>query len=207
MKRLPVLPPLILLLLGTALSACGSPPATVPAPLPTMLIASRPAETDIPTPLAPGTSFEPAVYSDPIIGIELDYPKGWMIDLASVGERASQAQISSWQHAPGDPVTGRPEGSTLVNVTAYQWDPQNDLAAYVTQRKLAWESSGFGVLSEESITLKDGWPAAALVVQFPEGKSFFLFSYVGARYLEVSGDGDLELVRRIAFTLRPMGRQ
>jgi hypothetical protein len=206
-KKLPVPTLLILALPGMALSACASQPATIPTPLPTVLVPARPAQTDIPTPLAPEASFEPAVYSDPVIGIELDYPSGWMVDLANVGARASQAQISSWQHAPGDPLTGRPEGSTVVNVTAYQWDPQNDLAAYVTQRKLAWESSGFGVLSEESITLKEGWPAVALVVQFPEGKSLFLFTYVGASYLEVSGNGDLELVRRIAFTLRPMGHQ
>jgi len=196
----------ILLLLSSAFSACGSPASTFPEPLPTILIPSRPAETDISTPLVPSTSFEPAVYSDPILGIELDYPRGWMLDFAQGGERASQAQISSWQHSSGDPVTGRPEGSTLVNVTTYLWEPQNDLAAYIAQRKLAWGSSGFGVLSEEWITLKDGWRAVVLMVQFPEGPAFYLFTYVGSSYVEVSGEGDLDLVRQIALTLRPLGR-
>jgi hypothetical protein len=172
-----------------------------------VLVPSRPAETDIPTPLAPDTAFEPVVYRDSLLGIELDYPKGWFVEVAHVGGRAAQAQITSWPHAPGDAVTGRPAGSILVNVTVYQWDPQNDLAAFANQRKLAWESSGFSVLSEETITLKDGWPAIVLLVQFPEGQDFYLFTYVGASYVEVSGDGDLDLVRQIALTLRPIGRQ
>lgn len=207
MKSFRVLPVFLLLLLGLSLSACGATPETLPAPASPIVVPSRPAETDIPTPLAPDTDFESVIYLDPILGIELDYPKGWFVEVAHVGGRAGQAQISSWQHAPGDAVTDRPAGTTLVNVTVFQWEPQNDLAAFVSQRRLAWESSGFPVLSEEAVTLKDGWPAVTLLVQFPEGQVFYLITYVGASYVEVSGDGDLDLVRRIAFTLRPMGRQ
>jgi hypothetical protein len=198
--------PLLLFVLtaGLALAACAPVPETVPAPLPSVVV-PRPAGTDIPTPVAQGPSFDPATYADAATGFELDYPAGWMLESALIGERATQAQIASWPHAPGDPVTGRPVGSTLVSVTSYQWDPQNDLNAYTAQRRLAWESSGFTVVSEEAVTLSVGWPAVAFVVQLPEGQAFYLFTYVGARYVEVSGDGDLALLREIALTLRPIG--
>lgn len=50
-----------------------------------------------------------------------------------------------------------PEGATRVAVVINQWDPKNDLAAFVDVRKTAWESSGFTILDEEPLTLDLGW--------------------------------------------------
>ena len=34
--------------------------------------------------------------------------------------------------------------------------------------------------------------------------AFFLFTTLGDRYLEISGEGDLPLIREVASTLRPL---
>lgn len=157
-----------------------------------------------PTNAAPAS----ALYRDEQAGFELDYPLGWMMEASTeVGARGSQGTLTSWQHIPGDIVTDRPGGSTLIALSVYQWDPKNDLAAYIAQRKLAWEASGFVIVSEESVTLSGLQPAQIFVIETPEKlQSFFLLTNVGEDYLQISGDGDLELVRQVALTLRVFSR-
>ena len=83
------------------------------------------------------------------------------------------------------------------------WDPKNDLEAFIAQRKLAWESSGTALLSEERITLNGDWPAAEFIAQGVDGVlSYFLFTTIGEQYLTLSGNGDLALLAEIAHTLR-----
>ena len=170
--------------------------------------AVTPSATQAPEPEPTHAAPESALYRDEQAGFELDYPLGWMLEASTeVGARGSQGTLTSWQHIPGDIVTDRPGGSTLIALTVYQWDPKNDLTAYITQRKTAWEASGFIIVSEESVTLSGLQPAQLFVIETPEKfRSFVLFTNVGEDYLQISGDGDLDLVRQVALTLRVYSR-
>ena len=101
-------------------------------------------------------------------------------------------------------MTTLPEGATRVSATVYRWNPKNDLAAYVANRKTAWEASGFQILQEEQLTLELGLPAVQFTVQTPESQAIFLFAALGDQYLELSGEGNLELVREIVQRVRPI---
>jgi len=215
MKRLIV----ALLLVMTLLSACGAAPAnttlepvetTVPAlpsdtaPAPTETsVAVIPSDTvPPPNPKLPATSFESQPYINETFGFALDYPVGWTVNEMVLGPRGTQIQFLSSPDLVN--AATLPEGATRVNATIYQWDPKNDLPAYVANRKTAWEASGFQVLKEEPLTLELGLPAVQLTVQTPEAQVIFLFAALGDQYLELSGEGNLELVNEIVGRLRPI---
>lgn len=211
---------ILVILLASLLAACAFaiPTATLPASTQTMpqpeatateiAVVTEPTSVVEPTatllPEPTHAAPETALYRDDQAGFELDYPVGWMLEASTeVGSRGSQGTLTSWGHTPGDVVTDRPANSTLVTLTVYQWDPKNDLAAFVTQRKLAWEASGFVVLSDEALTLSGLQPAQSFVIETPDKlHAFFLFTVVGDAYLQISADGDLAQARQIAITLR-----
>jgi len=86
----------------------------------------------------------------------------------------------------------------------YNWDPINDLAAYVTQRKTAWESGASKIITEAKGDLADGRKEMHFIVESPvKLRSYFLFTTVGENYLQIAGEGDLALIDTIAHTLRP----
>ncbi|HJW89496.1 MAG TPA: hypothetical protein VJ436_02520, partial [Anaerolineales bacterium] len=154
-------------------------------------------ETTTPTPTTPAEeptlSFEPAAYRDETLGFELLHPAGWLVeDPETLGDRAYQVKFT--------------DGSgPRLNLIILQWDPKNDLAAYVAQRKLAWEGSGLTLVSEETLSLEGGVQAARFVVQTPEGEQvLFFFTPVGDRYLELNGTGDLVLLAEITGTVRSL---
>jgi hypothetical protein len=210
----------------TLLSACsGAPANTTPEPVQTDLPA-LPSETAIPpmdtavpvipsetaqaptepasNPKLPAASFEAQTYVNGEVGFALDYPAGWTVNEVVVGPRGTQVQfLSSPELAEAATL---PEGATRVNATIYQWDPKNDLAAYVANRKTAWQASGFQILEEEQVVLELGLSAVQLTVQTPDAQSIFLFAALGDQYLELSGEGDLELVKEIVGRLRPISR-
>ncbi len=73
----------------------------------------------------------------------------------------------------------------------------------MTQRRTAWLASGIQILEESSGDLADGRKYIGYIVESPEKQqTFFLFTALGEKYLEVSGEGDLALVAEIARTLR-----
>ncbi len=119
-----------------------------------------------------------------------------------VGDRGTQVQFLSSPELAEAPVV--PPGGTRVNATIYQWDPKNDLAAYVANRKTAWEASGFQILAEEPRVLELGLPAVQFTVQTPEAQAILLIAALGDQYLELSGEGNLELVKEIVGRLRPI---
>jgi hypothetical protein len=169
------------------------PTATEPVDVPTEVV---------PVPKLPAVSFESQTYIDEISGFALDYPAGWTVTEAMVGGRGSQVQFLSSPDLAN--LETLPEGATRVSAAIYQWDPKNDLAAYVSQRKIAWEASGFTILEEEQLILEQGLPAVQFTVQTPGGPTVFLIAAIGDQYLVVNGEGDLELVKEIVQHVRPI---
>jgi hypothetical protein len=176
------------------IDAPPAPSATAQAAGPTAIPETAPAEPAENPPAAPATSFEPALYQDAAAGIELSYPAEWGAPVpVQQGERGSIVQLSQ-------------DGAPRLDIAVLRWDPTNDLAAYVANRKLAWEASGFSVTSEETYPLADGRQAARFIVRTSTGElAFFFFTPVGDSYLALSGGGDLELLTEISSTVRPLG--
>jgi hypothetical protein len=176
--------------------------APISAPTPETAT-SEPASEPTTAPVIETTqlSFTPATFTDESAGFELDYPAEWTLDPSSqVGTRGGQALLLS----PGTTPETVADGGTRVSVTTYLWDPKNDLDAYVAQRKVAWDASGFAITREEQWQLADGRTAYVFVTQMPEQPSFTLFTTIGEDYLQISGEGDLALVEEIAHTLRSL---
>ena len=125
----------------------------------------------------------------------------WTLDPSSqVGVRGAQALLLS----PGTTPETVADGGTRVSVTVYLWDPKHDLDAYVAQRKVAWDASGFAASQEETWQLADGRTVYSFSVRTPDVPTLYLLTTVGEDYLVMTGDGDLTLFREIAHTLRPL---
>ena len=202
-----------LFVLMIVLSACAPQPAAtdLPAPIETTMpalpsdteTATVPTATEAaPSPKLPAASFEAQTYVNEAAGFALDYPAGWTVNEAVIGDRASQAQFLSSPELADMPTL--PEGATRLSAVIYQWDPKNDLAAYVAHSKTAWEASGFTVLEEQQLTLELGLPAVQLTVQTPEAQVVYLIAAIGDQYLVVSGEGDLNLAKEIMQRVRPI---
>ena len=210
-----LLPPLMILL-----SACTTAPAaTTPAPgqpnvpaVPSDTAAaptetSAPAltsETAAPSHKLPAASFEAQTYVNDTAGFALDYPSGWTVNEVVVGERGTQIQfLSAPELAEAATV---PADAARVNATIYQWDPKNDLEAYLAHWKGNWQGQGFTILEEEPLVLELGLPATRFTVQTPDGQVVFLVTALEDQYLVLSGEGDLELVNEIVQRLRPISQ-
>jgi hypothetical protein len=197
-------PRLIGLILCAGLLVSCAPQPHIDRETPPTALPAAPTSTAAPTPtpvfLAP--SFPAASYRDEPNGFELDYPSGWMVSPnTQIGSRGSQAQLLS----PGATAEQLPDGASRVGITIYLWDPKNDLAAYVDHRKLAWQSGTQTIESEGEGELVGGRHEMDFVVRGVDGaRALFLFTTLGDRYLEISGEGNLELIREIARTLRPV---
>jgi len=211
---------LAVLVLVLWLASCSAPEPT-PAPeatsapesvessgMPIIPVGSEPAATEmivVPEGKIPAASFESQTYVDETVGFALDYPANWTATESMVGDRGSQTLLLSTPEIAE--LAELPAGATRVSVTVYQWEPKNDLAAFVEVRKTAWDASGFTILEEEEPVLDLGLAAKQFVVQTPDGKQvLFLFAAVGDQYLSIGGEGDLDLVKEIAGRLRPISK-
>jgi hypothetical protein len=164
---------------------------------------TAPAPTEAaPNPKLPAASFESQPYINETAGFALDIPTGWTVNEMVVGDRGTQVQFLSAPELAEAPVV--PEGATRLNATIYQWDPKNDLGAFVAQQKTAWESSGITILEEEQLVLEQGLPAVRFQVQAPDAELILLMAALGDQYLVLSGEGDLALVDEIVQRLRPI---
>jgi len=204
---------LVLSLMLSWLSACRVPPTnTPPAPVesdapavPATAAATAPVQVPtaiLPSGKLPAASFESRTYINETVGFALDYPAGWSVNEAVVGSRGSQLQFLSSPELANLAVL--PEGATRVTATVYQWDPKNDLAAFVANQKNAWDASGFEILEEEPITLELGLSATQFTIQTPDANVLFLVTAIGDQYLVLSGEGNLELVKEIVQRVRPI---
>ena len=200
-----------IIFVSVMLLATCSAPGTTPIPVQTD-VPALPANTEpVPTPTEaasnpklPPASFEAETYINEEAGFALDYPAGWTVNEVVVGDRGTQVQfLSSPEIAE---MATLPEGETRVNATIYQWDPKNDLAAFVANQISAWEASGFIILEEEQLVLELGLPAVRFTVQTPEANVVFLVTALEDQYLVLSGEGDLELAKEIVQRLRPISR-
>ena len=213
MKRLSI----ALFLLMTLLSACaGTPAITTREPVqtddPVLPSSTLPAPTEtapasaeaVPNPKLPAAPFDSQPYINEAAGFALDIPAGWTIDEQVIGSRGTQVQFLSAPEVAEAPVV--PEGATRLNATIYQWDPKNDLAAFVANKKTAWEASGITILEEEQMVLELGLPAVRFHVQAPDANLVFLIAALEDQYLVLSGEGDLELVKEIVERVRPISR-
>jgi hypothetical protein len=180
-------------------------PATETA-VPAMETTLPPTPTEAPVSggKLPASSFDSQPYINEEAGFALDIPTGWTINEVVVGPRGTQIQFLSKPELADAAVI--PEGETRVNATIYLWDPKNDLDAYVEHRKTAWEASGFTILEEEPLTLELGLPAVLFTIQTSETQFVVLLAALRDSYLEINGEGDLELVKEIALRLRPISQ-
>ena len=147
-------------------------------------------------------SFAAADYLEESAGILIRYPEGWGISpREQIGERGAQAGLLS----PGSTLEEIAEGGSRIIITTYTWDPKNDLAAYVDQRRLAWDASGFEILSEESLSLTNGRIVEVFRIKTGEGgEVIFALTNAGEDYLQVFGDGDLDLCTEIIRSMEPV---
>src|SRR5215217_3790677 len=181
------------------LATCGpKPQAPVDAPpaqpiVPATETAVPPTLTEalVPEGKLAAPPFPAKLYVSKTGGFAMDYPDGWTVSEMVVGERGSQTRfLSSPELVDAATI---PAGSTRVVANIYQWDPKNDLAAYVQQRKIAWEASGFNILEEQPVTLELGLPAILFTVRSPDTDVVYLVAALQDQYLVISGEGDLEL--------------
>lgn len=137
----------------------------------------------------------PLVYTDETAGIQIFYPEGWTTsDDQVIGERGSQTMLLS----PGSSIEKAADGGARIILVTYQWEPKNDLDAFVAQRKTAWEASGFMIQSEEGRDLGNGKKMMVFQIETTDDINvIFAFTTSGEDYLQISGDGDLELCRQI----------
>ena len=202
----------IVFILVVWLATCSGPkpdnPARVGAAPATDIPASAtnvpptPTETLTPAAKLPAASFDAQTYVNKEAGFALDYPTGWTLNEMVVGPRGTQVQFLSKPELK-DAAT-IPAGETRFVGTIYLWDPKNDLAAYVAHWKDAWSASGFTILSEEQLTLEQGLPAVMFTVQSAENQIVFLVTALKDQYLVLSGEGNLDLVKRMMARLRPI---
>jgi hypothetical protein len=154
-------------------------------------------------PAAP--AFESLTYRDQVNGFELDYPSVWTIDSSiQSGTRGSQIQLFS----PGTTAEKVADGGSRLTITVLQWDPKGDLAAYEAQRRVAWDAGGFKVMDGSVRQLVDGRPASDFFIEAPDGVlAYFLLTTNGDQYLQLAGEGDLQLLKAVGRTLRPLDYQ
>lgn len=180
--------------------------AVLPTPTETAAPAAPAAPTESAAPVGklPAPPFPAKLYVSRSGGFALDYPDTWTVSETVVGDRGTQIQfLSSPDLAEAVTI---PAGGTRVTAVIYQWDPKNDLTAYVEQRKTAWEASGFTILDEQQRTLELGLQAVQLTVQTPEAQVVYLIAALNDQYLVISGEGDLELAKQIMERVRPISQ-
>jgi hypothetical protein len=209
---------LVLFILALDLAACAAPATPTPAsdgrftPIPPGDSATVGSNMPVPGAVVtqavvegkkPAPPFESQTYINETVGFALDYPAQWTAKETVVGDRGSQTLLLSKPDIAD--LETVPAGETRVAVTIYQWDPKNDLTAFVDSRKAGWEASGFTILDETHPTLDLGLAADRFTVQTPDGHTtVFMFAAIGDQYLSISGEGNLALVQVIMSYLRPI---
>ena len=200
---------LVFTLLILATTACT--PAATAVPVDSVIVppTQEPAATLDPTEAPvnrklPAPSYESQTYVNQDVGFALDYPVGWTVTETVVGDRGKQIQFLSAPELAD--VSILPENAARLTAVVYQWDPKNDLAAYLATRKTAWENSGFTIVEELPLVLDLGLNAVQFEIKTPDSSSVVLITALGDQYLVLSGEGNLPLVKEIVQRLRPISQ-
>jgi len=198
---------LMLTLLILIITACAPTATPVPVDSAAVPATEEPVLASVPTeapvnPKLPVASFESQTYINEEIGFALDYPVGWTVTETVLGDRGKQIQFLSAPELAD--VSILPENAARLTAVVYQWDPKNDLAAYVATRKTAWENSGFTIVEEIPLVLDLGLNAVQFELKTPDSSAVVLITTLGEQYLVLSGDGNLPLVKEIVQRLRPI---
>ena len=183
----------------------ASPTQTNPPPTLTPTLTAfppTPTETTAPQSKLPAAPFDAETYINEEAGFAFEVPTGWTVNEMVVGPRGTQIQFLSSPELVDAAVI--PADQTRLSATIYQWDPKNDLAAYVEHWKDAWSASGFTILEEQELILELGLPAVMFTVQTPETQTVFLVTALEDQYLVIAGEGNLDLARQIVQRLRPI---
>ena len=172
-------------------------------PVVTFTATSTPALTEAPlNSKLPETSFESQTYINEEAGFALDYPVWWTVRESIPGERAKQIQFLSTPEIADSVVV--PRGTARVTVVIYQWEPKNDLPAFVANWKTAWDSSGFTILEEQPLVLDLGLNAVQFLIRTPDSSAVVLITALEDQYLVLSGEGNRKQVKEILQHLRPL---
>lgn len=155
-------------------------------------------ETEAPAE-SPVLSFEAVEYIDESAGVKLYHPVDWsVLPREQVGERGSQAALLS----VGSTLEQVAESGSRLTLVLYTWDPKNDLVAFIAQRELAWEASGFEFVRQDTFQLEDGREVVLFAVKVGDGSdALFAFTTAGEDYLQIAGEGDLDLCKEIILSL------
>jgi hypothetical protein len=205
MKRIAMI--LTFMLLATACAPATTSVPTESIVVPTVTEEPTAAPTSVATespvnPKLPAASFDAETYINEEVGFALDYPAGWTVNESIVGDRGSQIQFLSSPKIAESAVL--PEGTSRVTAVINDWDPKNDLPAYIAHWKTDWESSGFTVVEEQPLVLDLGLDAVQFTLKTPASSAVVLITALGDKYLVLTGEGDLELTKEIVQRLRPI---
>jgi hypothetical protein len=131
-----------------------------------------------------------STYKDEVNGFELDYPADWSVSPnQQLGSRGSQAGLFS----PGSTAEAVAPGGARLMITVYEWDPKDDLAAYVEHRRVAWDASGFTVRNGSMSQRVDGRPASDFFVETTDA-CYSSRATIG-QHTRLSGEGDLVILK------------
>lgn len=188
----------LFLLTAFVLAACAAPPIS-----PTQVAEAPPATeappvpTDVPTEAAP--TFEATTFTDSAGRFSFQYPESWVVLGGETGSRGDYVQIASWE-PDGAELENLPRGESLLQVSVYQWDPKGDLNARLEMRRTALTNSGIQIAEEEVVRVPSGPDGVRMRLVSNGEESLVYFFAVGDEYLELSGQGDLQLLDAVMRT-------
>lgn len=161
----------------------------VPSPTPV-----PPTTLPIPSVVSGEKNALKATYTNPDSGFSFDYPAEWQM-----GRQEEQSRGGFFQ------LIG-PDGDLddiRMQVTVLNWDPKQDLKAFLDVRRTAWDNSGVEIRVEEEWTWAEEIPGKTFLLEGADGSvSQVHFTYLGDRYLEFSTTSEYENLERILETLR-----
>ena len=190
---------IVMILLALTITACDRVTKTPPI-TPDLEATQSPVAIATATMTPNPISFVPSSYSDDDGKFSIQYPDTWtVIPEQVIGDRGSQTLLLS----PGSSAETIAAGGSRIVLVKYQWDSKNDLAAWVTHRKLAWEASGFIIKEESTRQLEDVRGVIDFTLQTPDKNEILIsLTTIDDRYLEINAQGNTNLCREILSTLK-----
>ena len=146
-------------------------------------------------PSAPTVLPEPIVstYRNTLVGFELNYPVGWLID------EAGDTDILWSQRLTGPGTEGIPGDIVKIDISS---EPNTTMTLEELVARQKQGIAGDQILSEEELELASGLRAVRMQVS-ALGDSVTLMAVVNGHPVVLTGFGDLSRFDEVARTLRP----